>query len=91
MITIRKKYGIVLGIIFIISLISFNSVLNKFFDKSFKELIINDMQNIYKISSKNLEDYIILNSIEKNKITTTDFNNKAMNFVVERVNSQGIL
>lgn len=90
MITIRKKYGIVLGIIFIISLISFNLVLNKFFDKSFKELIINDMQNIYKISSKNLEDYIILNSIEKNKITTTDFNNKAMNFVVERVNSQGI-
>lgn len=90
MLTIRKKYGLALGIIFIVSLISFNLVLNKFFEKSFKEFVVNDMQNIYKISSKNLEDYIALNSIEKNKMTIDDFNNKAMNFVVERVNSQGI-
>lgn len=90
MLTIRKKYGIVLLIVFFLSIISFNLVIDKFFDKSFKELVINDMQNIYKISYKNLQDYISLNSIDKNNITIEDINSKAMSFVVERVNSQGI-
>ncbi len=90
MLTIRKKYGLVLGSVFILSLITFNILLNKFFDKSFKEFVVKDMEDIYKISSKNLEDYTVLNSIDKSKMTTEDFNSRVMSFIVERVNSQGI-
>ena len=90
MLTIRKKYGLVLGSVFIISIIIFNLLLNEFFDNSFKEFVVNDMEDIYKISSKNLEDYAVLNSIDKNKMNTDDFDSKAMSFIVERVNSQGI-
>ena len=90
MLTIRKKYGLVLGSVFIIAIIIFNLLLNEFFDNSFKEFVVNDMEDIYKISSKNLEDYAVLNSIDKNKMNTDDFDSKAMSFIVERVNSQGI-
>lgn len=90
MLTIRRKYGIVLGVIFILSLISFNLVMDKFFDKSFKDYVSKDMEEVYYVSSKNLEDYIALNSIEKKKMTIENFDNKTMRFVVERVNCQGI-
>lgn len=90
MLTIRKKYGIVLGIIFILSVIAFNLIMDKFFDKEYKDFIRNDMKNIYYISSKNLEDYIALNSIEKSSININDFDNKMIRFVIERVNTQGI-
>lgn len=90
MLTVRKKYGLVLGSVFILSLITFNILLNKFFDKNFKKFVAKDMEDIYKISSKNLEDYTVLNSIDKNKMNIEDFNSKAMSFIVERVNSQGI-
>ncbi|MDY4252443.1 hypothetical protein, partial [Clostridium sp.] len=90
MLTIRKKYGLVLGSVFILSLITFNILLNKFFEKSFKEFVVNDMEDIYRISSKNLEDYTVLNSIDKSKMNTEDFNSRVMSFIVERVNSQGI-
>ena len=63
MLTISKNYGIVLGIIFILSVIAFNLIMDKFFDKEYKDFIRNDMKNIYYISSKNLEDYKALNSI----------------------------
>ena len=39
MLTIRRKYGIVLSVIFIISIIISNIILNKFFYKNFKEYI----------------------------------------------------
>lgn len=55
MLTIRKKYGIVLGTIFILSVIAFNLIMDKFFDKEFEDFIRNDMKDIYYISSKNLE------------------------------------
>ncbi|MGG7057183.1 HAMP domain-containing sensor histidine kinase [Clostridium tertium] len=90
MLTIRKKYGIVLGTIFILSVIAFNLIMDKFFDKEFEDFIRNDMKDIYYISSKNLEDYIALNSIEKSSININDFDNKMIRFVIERVNTQGI-
>ena len=90
MLTIRKKYGIVLLLIFLLSTISFNLVMDKFFDKEFEDFVKNDMQDIYYISSKNLEDYIELNSIEKSNININYFDNKMIRFVVERVNTQGI-
>lgn len=90
MLTIRKKYGIVLLLIFLLSTISFNLVMDKFFNKEFEDFVKNDMQDIYYISSKNLEDYIELNSIEKSNININYFDNKMIRFVVERVNTQGI-
>ncbi|WP_291649134.1 HAMP domain-containing protein [Clostridium sp.] len=48
------------------------------------------MSNIYKVSAKNLEDYIIINNIKKENMLKDDFNNKVMKFIVERVNCQGI-
>ena len=35
---------------------------------------------------KNLEDYIIINNLEKEKMLKEDSNNKVMKFIVERVN-----
>lgn len=90
MLTIRKKYGIVLSLIFLLSVISFNLVMDKFFDKEFKAFVKNDMKDIYYISSKNLDDYIILNSIEKGSININNFDDKMIKFIVERVNTQGI-
>ncbi len=90
MLTIRKKYGIVLLLIFLLSTISFNLVMDKFFNKEFEDFVKNDMKDIYYISSKNLEDYIALNSIEKSNININYFDNKMIRFVVERVNTQGI-
>ncbi|MBE6054555.1 MAG: HAMP domain-containing histidine kinase [Clostridium sartagoforme] len=90
MITIRKKYGIALGVIFFLSVIFFNIFMDKFFNKSFKEIVTNDMKNIYYISSKNIEDYLAINNIDKNIITVDNFTDKIMKFLAERVNTQGI-
>ena len=90
MLTIRKKYGIVLLLIFLLSTISFNLVMDKFFDKEFEDFVKNDIQDIYYMSTKNLDDYIELNSIEKSNININYFDNKMIRFVVERVNTQGI-
>lgn len=90
MLTIRRKFGIVLGFIFILSILLFNLTMDKFFDENFKDHISKDMSNIYKISAKNLEDYIIINNIEKENMLKDDFNNKVMKFIVERVNCQGV-
>lgn len=90
MLTIRKKYGILLGSIFVLSVISLNLIMDKFFDKSFKDLVAQDMKEIYNISFKNLDDYLALNSIEKDNIKKEDFDSKIMKFIVERVNAQGV-
>ncbi|MBS5885051.1 MAG: ATP-binding protein [Clostridium sp.] len=90
MLTIRRKFGIVLGFIFILSILFFNLIMDKFFDRNFKDNISKDMSNIYKVSAKNLEDYIAINSIEKEKMLKDDFNNKVLKFIVERVNCQGV-
>ena len=90
MLTIRKKYGILLGSIFVLSVISLNLIMDKFFDKSFKDLVAQDMKEIYNISFKNLDDYLTLNSIEKDSLKEEDFDSKIMKFIVERVNAQGV-
>lgn len=90
MLTIRKKYGLVLLLVFLASIIFFNSLMDNFFEKEFKKLIKNDMENIYHISSKNLEDYMMLNSIEKSSINIKNFDNKMIRFLVERINTQGV-
>ena len=90
MLTIRKKYGILLGSIFVLSVISLNLIMDKFFDKSFKDLVAQDMKEIYNISFKNLDDYLALNSIEKDSLKEEDFDSKIMKFIVERVNAQGV-
>ncbi|MDI9216734.1 histidine kinase dimerization/phospho-acceptor domain-containing protein [Clostridium tertium] len=90
MLTIRRKYGIVLALIFILSILLFNLIIDNFFNKNFKNTISKDMSNIYKVSAKNLEDYIVINSIEKEKMLKDDFNNKVLKFIIERVNCQGI-
>ncbi|WP_195429490.1 HAMP domain-containing sensor histidine kinase [Clostridium sp. D46t1_190503_E9] len=90
MLTIRRKYGIVLALIFILSILLFNLIIDNFFNKNFKDTISKDMSNIYKVSAKNLEDYIVINSIEKEKMLKDDFNNKVLKFIIERVNCQGI-
>ena len=89
MLTIRKKYGLVLLLIFLASIIFFNSLMDNFFEKEFKKLIKNDMENIYHVSSKNLQDYMMLNSIEKSSINIKNFDNKMIRFLVERINTQG--
>ncbi|MBD7914474.1 HAMP domain-containing histidine kinase [Clostridium sp. Sa3CUN1] len=90
MVTIRKKYGLVLLLIFLASTIFFNLLMDNFFKKEFKKLIKNDMENIYHVSSKNLEDYMTLNSIEKSSINIKSFDNKMIRFLAERINTQGV-
>ncbi|MDU5111983.1 MAG: hypothetical protein E6248_16240, partial [Clostridium sp.] len=90
MVTIRKKYGILLVSIFVLSVISLNLIMDKFFDKSFKELVAQDMKEIYNISFKNLDDYFALNSIEKDNIKKEDFDSKIMKFIADRANTQGV-
>lgn len=73
MLTIRRKFGIVLGFIFILSILFFNLIMDKFFDRNFKDHISKDMSNIYKVSAKNLEDYIIINNFLKLSAKNIDF------------------
>lgn len=91
MITIRRKFAILLMGVFIISIISFNFILDNFFDKSFKEYISKDMNEIYEISAKNLDDYIVINGMNKKEMAIGDLSDKSMKFIVDRVSSQGVL
>lgn len=89
--TIRGKFGLVLLIIFIISLLSFNIFIDKLFEKNFKNIITEDVKIIYSSSIKNLEDYILLNNIKKDSLTVKDLNNKFINFIVDRIGCEGVI
>lgn len=89
--TIRRKYGLVLLIIFIVSLLSFNIFIDKLFEKNFKNIITTDMKIIYSSSLKNLDDYMIINNIRKDNLTVNDLNNKSIKFIVDRVGCEGVL
>ncbi|NLZ33393.1 MAG: HAMP domain-containing histidine kinase [Clostridiales bacterium] len=89
--TIRGKFGLVLLIIFIISLLSFNIFIDKLFEKNFKNIITEDVKIIYSSSIKNLEDYILLNNIKKDSLTVKDLNNKLINFIVDRIGCEGVI
>ncbi|MGL5086073.1 MAG: hypothetical protein ACRC68_10240, partial [Clostridium sp.] len=91
MITIRRKFAVLLIGVFFISIILFNVILDNFFDKSFKEYISKDMKEIYEISAKNLDDYIVINGISRKEMVIEDLSAKSMKFIVDRVSSQGIL
>jgi signal transduction histidine kinase len=90
MLTIRRKFAIVLGGIFILSTILFNLFLVKFFDENFQKYIVSDMNEIYKVSINNLNDYFLINNISKKLIKENDVNNKVLNFLVQRVNCQAV-
>lgn len=91
MLTIRRKYGIVLSVIFVVFIIISNMILNKFFNKNFKEYITNDMEKNYEISLSSLNDYLAINNINKNEMTIGDFNNNVINFILKRSYCQGAL
>lgn len=69
MLTIRRKYGIVLSVIFIVFIIISNIILNRFFYRNFKEYITNDMEKNYQVSLSSLNDYLAINNIYKDEIT----------------------
>ncbi|MGL5353394.1 MAG: hypothetical protein ACRDA5_08700, partial [Clostridium sp.] len=91
MITIRRKFAVLLIGVFFISIISFNVILDKFFDKSFKEYISKDMKELYEASAKNIDDYIVINGINKKEMAIEELSDKSMKFIVDRVSSQGVL
>lgn len=91
MLTIRRKYGLVLSVIFIMFTIISNRVLNKFFYKNFKEYITNDMDKNYQVSLSSLNDYLAINNIYKDEITLSNLNNKVINFILNRAYCQGAL
>lgn len=88
--TIRRKFAAVLGGIFIISTILFNLFLVRFFDRNFKNYVVTDMNDVYKVSINNLNDYFLIKNIDKKLITEIDVNNKALSFLVQRLNCQAI-
>lgn len=90
MITIRRKFAMALCVIFIVATISFNLFLVKFFEGNFRDYILNDMNEIYKVSIKNLDDYYLINNISKISVDEDSFNNKTISFLVQRVNCQGV-
>ncbi|EOR26032.1 sensor histidine kinase [Clostridium sartagoforme AAU1] len=91
MLTIRRKYGIVLSVIFIVLIFISNIILNKFFYRNFKEYITNDMEKNYEVSFSSLNDYLAINNIYKNEMTVSDLNNSVINFILNRVYCQGAL
>lgn len=91
MLTIRKKYGVVLGIVFGISIVSFNLFMDSFFYDRFKEYVSEDMMRNYEVSSKNIDDYILINDIDKNSIINENLIDNTIQFIVERVYCQGVL
>ena len=91
MLTIRRKYGVVLSLIFIVFIIISNIILNKFFYKNFKEYITNDMKKNYEVSLSSLNDYLAINNINKNEMTVSDLNNNVINFILNRAYCQGAL
>ena len=91
MLTIKHKFGIVLSLIFIISIIVFNSFMDKFFYQRFKIYVSEDMKENYTVSFKNLEDYILINDIERDSILDEDLIDSVMKFIVDRVYCQGVI
>lgn len=91
MLTIRRKYGIVLSVIFIVFIIISNMILNKFFYRNFKEYITNDMEKNYEVSFSSLNDYLAINNIDKNEMIVSNLNNNVINFILNRVYCQGAL
>ena len=81
MLTIRRKYGVLLSAIFIVFIIISNIILNQFFYKNFKEYITNDMEKNYQVSLSSLNDYLAINNINKNEMTVSDLNNKVRRFL----------
>lgn len=91
MLTIRRKYGVLLSAIFIVFIIISNIILNQFFYKNFKEYITNDMEKNYQVSLSSLNDYLAINNINKNEMTVSDLNNKVINFILNRAYCLGAL
>lgn len=91
MLTIKRKYAIVLAVVFITALVSFNLFMDKFFYERFKEYVSQDMKQNYGVSSKNLDDYVLINNIEKSNILSEELRAKVMKFIVDRVYCQGVL
>lgn len=91
MLTIRRKYGVVLSIIFIVFIIVSNIILNRFFYRNFKEYITSDMEKNYQVSFSSLNDYLAINNIYKDELTLNNFNNNIINFILNRVYCQGAL
>lgn len=91
MLTIRRKYGVVLSLIFIVFIIISNIILNKFFYKNFKEYITNDMKKNYEVSLSSLNDYLAINNINKNEMTVSDLNNNVIDFILNRAYCLGAL
>ena len=91
MLTIRRKYGIVLSVIFIVFIIISNIILNRFFYRNFKEYITNDMEKNYQVSLSSLNDYLAINNIYKDEITLKNLNNNIINFILKRAYCQGAL
>lgn len=91
MLTIKHKFGIILSLIFIISIIVFNIFMDRFFYQRFKGYVSEDMKENYAVSFKNLEDYLLINDIEMDSILDQDLIDSVMKFIVERVYCQGVL
>lgn len=91
MLTIRRKYGVVLSIIFIVFIVISNIILNRFFYKNFKEHITTDMEKNYQVSLSSLNDYLAINNIYKDELTLSNLNNNIVNFILNRVYCQGAL
>lgn len=91
MLTIRRKYAIVLAMIFVISLGSFNLFINKFFYERFKEYVYEDMRQNYEVSSKNFQDYILINNIERDNVFNEELIDNTLKFIVDRVYCQAVL
>lgn len=91
MLTIKHKFGIILSLIFIISIIVFNIFMDRFFYQRFKGYVSEDMKENYAVSFKNLEDYLLINDIERDSILDQDLIDSVMKFIVERVYCQGVL
>lgn len=91
MLTIRRKYGIVLSVIFIVFIIISNIILNRFFYRNFKEYITNDMEKNYQVSLSSLNDYLAINNIYKDELTLKNLNNNIINFILKRAYCQGAL
>lgn len=91
MLTIRKKYGGLLSLVFIISILLFNFTMDMFFYERFKAFVSEDMMRNYSVSSKNLEDYILINKVVIENVLDEDTVYKVLKFIVDRVYCDGAL
>lgn len=90
MLTIRKKFILLLGVVFIGGAVIFNLVLNKVFYEGFKSSITKNMEDNYRVSIKNFDDYIAFNSLSRETLKESDINSKAIKFIVDRVSCRGV-